>query len=168
MYQIPSLPYEYSDLEPYIDEATMKVHHLKHHQAYTDKLNAALEKYPELKDADLSTLIYEADTALPEDIRTTVINNGGGYLNHSFFWPLLRRPESETNEPTGTAIGKALNAEFENYEGFKKQFSEKALGLFGSGWTWLLVDKTGKLKIENTANQLLAPRGSRAVLALDL
>ena len=85
MYEIPSLTYKYYDLEPFIDEATMQVHYTKHHQTYADKINVALEKYPVLQDKDLTTLIRQAERMLPEDIRTTIINNGGGFLNHSFW-----------------------------------------------------------------------------------
>jgi len=168
MYEIPSLPYKYSDLEPYIDEATMKVHHLKHHQTYADKLNTALEKHKELAEEDLHELIYKADKKLPEDIKAAVINNGGGYLNHSFFWSVLGQPKDKDNKPDGTTIGVALEDQFGSFDEFKKQFIDKALSLFGSGWTWLLIGNDGKLLIENTANQILPPADKPALFALDL
>lgn len=170
MYEIPSLTYKYGDLEPFIDEATMRVHHTKHHQAYTDKLNTALEKYPDLKEKDLVTLIQQAEKLLPEDIRSAVVNNGGGFLNHSFWWSILGKPVDKENKPEGTTIGVMLDDQYGGYEEFKKQFKEKALGLFGSGWTWLCTSDTdaGKLEIINTANQNLLPQGKQSIIALDL
>ncbi|MCX6713078.1 MAG: superoxide dismutase [Candidatus Vogelbacteria bacterium] len=168
MYEIPNLPYKYTDLEPYFDEATMKVHQLKHHQTYADKLNAALEGHPDLAEKDLIALIRRADKDIPVEIRPTIVNNGGGYLNHSFFWEILGKPAKPDNKPDGTTIGVALEDQFGSYDDFKKKFSERALALFGSGWTWLLIDVDGKLSIENTANQNLPEEKKVALLVLDL
>jgi len=168
MYEIPSLPYKYGDLEPYIDEPTMRVHHTKHHQTYADKLNAALEKYPELREKDLTMLIRQASAQLPEDIRSAAVNNGGGYLNHSFFWQVLGKPADADNKPAGTTIGVMLEDQFGSYDNFRTAFKEKATGLFGSGWTWLLLDSGGKLEIVNTANQDLPPEGRKILITLDL
>jgi Fe-Mn family superoxide dismutase len=166
MYSIPPLTYSYADLEPYIDEQTMRVHHLGHHQTYADKLNAALEKHSDLADRDLTDLIRRAETELPEDIRTAVVNNGGGFLNHAFFWKVLGVPTDPDNPPMGD-LETAIKEQFGGYDGFKKQFADRALGLFGSGWTWLLSDGT-VLSLENSANQNLPPAGKRPILALDL
>ncbi len=167
MYEIPSLIYKYGDLEPHIDEATMRVHHTKHHQAYTDKLNAALEKYPDLQEKDLATLIYQAETMLPEDICSAVINNGGGFLNHNFWWNILGKPKDETNKPEGTTIGVMIDEQYGSYDQFKTEFKDKALGLFGAGWTWLAISNN-KLEIINTANQNLLPSDKKALLGLDV
>lgn len=168
IYEIPSLSYKYGDLEPFIDEATMRVHHTKHHQTYADKLNAVLEKYPDLQEKDLTTLIRGAEKLLLEDIQTAVINNGGGFLNHSFWWNILGKPTGENNLPAGTTIGVMIDEQYGNYEEFKKQFKDKALSLFGSGWTWLVLAEKGKLEIMNTANQNLLSKDKRAIMTLDL
>jgi len=168
MYEIPSLPYGYGDLEPYIDEETMRIHHSKHHQAYTDKLNMALEKYPELADKDLTGLIQQADKLLPEDIRLAIINNGGGYLNHSFFWSILAKPSDQDNQPQGSGIGSLIEQNFGSYADFKNKFKEKSLSLFGSGWTWLVLNSDNKLDIINTTNQNLPPAEVKILLGLDL
>lgn len=166
-YQLPSLPYDYASLEPFIDESTMRVHHDKHHQTYTDKLNVALEKYPDLAGVDLVELIRAAETKLPTDIRLAVINNGGGYLNHSFFWTVLAKPIEKENKPVGV-LAKAIDEQFGGFDQFKKKFTASALALFGSGWTWLLADPAGRLEIVNTPNQNLSPAGQTPLLVLDL
>lgn len=168
MKELSSLPFKYNDLEPYFDEATMKVHHMGHHKAYTDKLNAALEPYPDLQDKDLTTLIYQADKALPEQIRTAVVNNGGGYLNHNFFWSILGKPADVQNEPTGTSIGVVFEDQYGSYREWKDAFAVAATGLFGSGWTWLVGGANGKLEIINTPNQTLPPVNKPVFLGLDL
>lgn len=168
MYQLPALKFNYDDLEPFIDEETMRVHHTKHHQTYTDKLNDALAKYPELFDKDLKTLIYQAENLLPEEIRNAVINNGGGFLNHSFFWEILGKNMNEANLPKEEMINKLITEKYGDYTEFKKQFKEKALSLFGSGWTWLCLDSSGQLEIINTNNQNLLPADKKALLTLDL
>lgn len=166
MYTLPKLPYGYSDLEPYIDEETMKIHHTKHHQKYTDKLNSALEKHPELFEEDLSELIYGAEKNLPEDIRFEIINNGGGFLNHSFFWNVLGEPKDEKNEPIGD-LGKMIEEQYGSYEEFKTKFKAHAMKLFGSGWAWLTMNKSGTLELENTVNQNLPSEGKIAIITLD-
>ncbi len=143
---LPSLPYDYNELEPYIDEQTMRIHHGKHHQTYVDKLNIALEKYPEFQDKSPEELIKNLDK-LPKEIRTIVQNHGGGHLNHSFFWPLLKRDVKINKE-----IKKEIDIKFGSFDKFKEEFSKAATSLFGSGWTWLVVDN-GNLEIINTANQ---------------
>jgi Fe-Mn family superoxide dismutase len=147
MHQVPSLPYKYSDLEPYIDEETMKIHHTKHHQAYVDKLNAALEKYPDLAQKTVEELLRDLN-AVPEDIRQAVRNHGGGHYNHSLFWEMLARPADglapadAKNSPREATIT-LLDQSFGDVENFKKLFKDAALARFGSGWVWLCVNKDG-------------------------
>jgi len=144
---LPNLPYTYAALEPHIDARTMEVHYKNHHQTYVDKLNAAIEKHPELADKSVEELVADLDM-VPEDIRTAVRNHGGGHLNHSLFWTILSPTKSEPS----AALAAALEAKFGSVQDFKVQFSEKATLLFGSGWVWLVVD--GKdLAIVTTPNQ---------------
>lgn len=147
-YELPNLPYAHDALEPHIDERTMKIHHGKHHQGYTNKLNAALEghKFAELPIEEVLKRIDE----LPEDKRQAVINNGGGYANHKLFWTTLS-PNGGGN-PTG-ALAEAINKEFGSFDAFKEKFSNASAGQFGSGWGWLCVDGSGNLKVTSTANQ---------------
>lgn len=147
MHELPSLPYKYSDLEPHFDEETMRLHHTKHHQTYIDKLNAALQAYPDLAAKDIFSLMKDLN-GVPEDIRTAVRNHGGGHLNHLLWWEWLSPTPGAPGEQT---IG-ALDQAFGSVEEFKKQFTAAALARFGSGWTWL-VKTDGGLKIESTANQ---------------
>lgn len=146
MHTLPNLGYEYNALEPYIDEQTMRIHHTKHHQTYIDKLNIALEKYPELQNKTAEELIKDLNK-IPEDIRTQVRNHGGGHVNHSFFWPLLKKDVKISNE-----FLKIIEKNFESFDKFKELFSKASLGIFGSGWGWLVVDG-GKLEIMMTPNQ---------------
>lgn len=145
-YTLPDLGYEYNSLEPFIDEQTMRIHHTKHHQTYIDKLNAALEKYPELQEKSAIDLIKDLNK-IPEDIRTAVRNHGGGHVNHSFFWKLLKKDVKISGK-----ISEVIKKEFGSYEDFKKKFSEVSNSLFGSGWCWLVLNKD-KLEIVKTANQ---------------
>lgn len=150
MHTLPQLPYSYTALEPAIDAKTMEIHHTKHHQAYIDKLNAAIEKYPELQEKSVEQLLREIKT-VPEDIRTAVQNHGGGHANHSLFWTILT-PDS----PGKPAEGKFLNAleqAFSNYEGFTTKFGDAAASRFGSGWAWLVVNESKLLEVRSTANQ---------------
>ena len=147
-HELPKLPYDYNALEPYVDEQTMNIHHTKHHQAYVNNLNAALEKHPELSDKTLLELIKDLEN-VPEDIRTAVRNNGGGHLNHSMFWTLMQKAEGQM--PEG-AILEAINEKFGSFEEFKDVFSKAATTRFGSGWAWLVL-KDGKLDVVSTANQ---------------
>lgn len=163
MHTLPQLPYAYDALEPHIDARTMEIHHTKHHQAYIDKLNAALEPYPELMALPLEDLLKQLST-LPSEIITAVQNHGGGHLNHSFFWEILT---PEKMEPHGSLLS-ALIETFGSFDEFKTQFTQSALGRFGSGWAWLVVDN-GQLKIESTANQdTPISEGKVPILGLDV
>ncbi len=145
-FTLPKLEYKYDALEPYIDAKTMEIHHTKHHQTYVDKLNAALEKYPDLQKKSVEELVKGLNS-VPEEIRTAVRNHGGGHLNHSFWWPLLKKDVKISGE-----IAKAIDQKFSSFDKFKEQFSNAAIGLFGSGWAWL-VFSNGQLEIATTPNQ---------------
>lgn len=147
-YTLPDLPYAYDALEPYIDEETMHLHHDKHHNTYVTNLNAAIEKHPELGEKTVEELLADF-SSVPEDIQTAVRNNGGGHVNHTFFWEILG--PNAGGEPTG-AIKEAIEETFGSFEDFKEEFKTAATGRFGSGWAWLVV-KDGKLAITSTANQ---------------
>lgn len=149
MHTLPKLPYSFDALEPHIDAQTMEIHHDKHHAGYVDKLNTALEKYPDLQNKSVEELLMNLN-AIPEDIRTAVRNNGGGHANHSLFWTILA-PNAKT-EPEGT-LAQAISSELMGFEDFKKQFSDLASKRFGSGWMWLVLDKEKRLKLYSTANQ---------------
>jgi Fe-Mn family superoxide dismutase len=168
-FELPDLPYGYKDLEPYIDEVTMKIHHDKHHQAYIDKLNAALEKYPDLQNKKVEELLADLNS-ISEEIRMAVRNHGGGHYNHSLFWQWLRPPVAAGEggmAPTGK-LATAIDSTFGNLEGFKEKFTAMALGRFGSGWAWLAV-KDGKLEILDTANQdSPLSEGKTPILGLDV
>ena len=161
---LPSLPYAFNALEPYIDEKTMLIHHGKHHQAYVDKLNAALEKHPQLLKKTGEELIKNL-ISIPEDIRAAVRNHGGGHVNHSFFWPILKKgskfdPKSE--------VGKAIIKTFVSFDKFKEQFTNAATTRFGSGWAWLVLNNS-KLEIISTANQdSPLSEGKTPVLGIDV
>ncbi len=144
---LPSFPYAYNALEPYIDEQTMRIHHTKHHQAYIDKLNAALEKFPELQKKSVEDLIKNLN-AIDESIRIAVKNHGGGHVNHSFFWKILRKEVAPKGE-----ILKAINKKFTSFDKFKELFKEACLTLFGSGWVWLAVNNKKELEILKMPNQ---------------
>jgi Fe-Mn family superoxide dismutase len=146
-YEVPALPYDYDALEPHIDEATMRVHHDKHHQAYVDKVNAALEGTP-LADKPIEDVIADL-SQVPEDKRTAVRNNGGGHLNHTFFWQIMS-PDGG-GEPQG-ALADAINSTFGSFDEFKAQFKDAGVNRFGSGWSWLVHDGSG-LAVVSTANQ---------------
>jgi superoxide dismutase, Fe-Mn family len=147
-HQLPTLPYGFDALEPHIDAQTMQIHHGKHHQAYISNLNTALEKHPQLADKKVEDLIKDL-AAVPEDIRTTVRNNGGGHANHTLFWQILG--PNAGGAPTG-AIADVIGSTFGGFDAFKEQFAKAAVGRFGSGWAWL-VKSGGKYAIESTANQ---------------
>jgi len=148
-YELPPLPYAHNALEPFIDELTMQIHHGKHHQAYINNLNAALEKYPELQGKPIEQLIADLN-AIPEDIRTAVRNNGGGHANHALFWTLMA--PNAGGAPTGAAAA-AITGAFGSFDAFKQQFAQAAASRFGSGWAWLCVLQGGKLEVCSTANQ---------------
>ncbi|MBO8142372.1 MAG: superoxide dismutase [Firmicutes bacterium] len=148
-HELPALPYAHNALEPYIDEQTMQIHHGKHHATYVNNLNAALEKYPQLKDKSVEELLRDINS-VPEDIRTAVRNNGGGHANHTLFWKIMG-PNAGGN-PTG-AVADAINQAFGSFEKFKEEFTKAATTRFGSGWAWLVVDRDGSLKVTSTPNQ---------------
>lgn len=147
-HELPPLPYDYAGLEPHIDAATMHLHHDKHHQAYVNNLNAAIEKHPELAKYTAEELLRDL-SKVPEDIRAAVRNNGGGHVNHTMFWQIMK-PKGG-GEPTGK-IAEQIKKDFGSFEDFKKQFNETTAKQFGSGWGWL-IREGGKLKIVTTANQ---------------
>jgi Fe-Mn family superoxide dismutase len=147
-FELPPLPYDYSALEPYIDEATMKLHHDKHHQAYITKLNDAVAKHADLAKHSPEDLLKNLDS-LPEDVRGPIRNNGGGHVNHTMFWQIMK-PQGG-GEPTGK-IGDQIKKDFGSFADFKKTFNEKTAAQFGSGWGWLLWDGS-KLIITTTPNQ---------------
>jgi Fe-Mn family superoxide dismutase len=145
---LPALPYDYAALEPHIDRQTMEIHHTKHHQAYVNNLNAALEKHPQLYQKPLEDLLRGIDS-VPEDIRTAVRNNGGGHHNHSLFWTIMR--PGGGGEPSG-ALADAIRNTLGGFAKFKEQLSNAAVSRFGSGWAWLVVTN-GKLAVLSTPNQ---------------
>src|SRR3989344_7942229 len=145
-FKLPDLGYSYNALEPYIDEQTMRIHHTKHHQSYIDKLNDALKNYPELQNKSAEELIKDLNK-IPEAIRTQVRNHGGGHVNHSMFWKLLKK-----DIKIGKEFLKIIEKNFGSFEKFKEMFSKSANSLFGSGWCWLVLNE-GKLEIVKTANQ---------------
>ena len=149
IFKLPDLPYSYDALEPHIDAKTMEIHHTKHHAAYVSKLNNAVENYPELHNKTVNEILLDV-SMVPEDVMQAVINHGGGHANHSLFWELMS--PGGGGEPVGRS-GKKISSQFGTFEGFKEDFKKEALGRFGSGWTWLVVDENGKLSIISTANQ---------------
>jgi Fe-Mn family superoxide dismutase len=146
-YEVPPLPYDYAALEPTIDEQTMKLHHDKHHQAYVDKANGALEG-TEWADKPIDEVLANL-SSLPEDKQTVVRNNGGGHANHSLFWESMS-PDGG-GEPSGE-LANAIHEAFGSFDAFKEQFEANGVAQFGSGWTWLVLDG-GSLKLEKTPNQ---------------
>jgi Fe-Mn family superoxide dismutase len=162
---LPALPYAPEALEPFIDALTMQIHHGKHHQAYVNNLNAAVDKAPELASWSLDDLCRNIDK-VPEAVRTAVRNNGGGHWNHSLFWRLMQAHDGA--EPAG-ALADALKKAFGDFAKFKEQFAAAGVGRFGSGWAWLIAAPDGSLSIESTPNQdnpLMS--GKRAILGLDV
>jgi superoxide dismutase, Fe-Mn family len=163
-YTLPPLPYSFDALEPYIDAKTMEIHHDKHHNAYVTNLNKALESSPDLQKLSIEELLAHLGN-VPENIRTAVRNNGGGHLNHSMFWKLMKKGGG--GEPSGD-LGGAITKAFGSFADFKTKFAQAATTRFGSGWAWLLV-KDGKLAIESTANQdNPIMDGGKGVLGLDV
>jgi len=145
-YTLPKIDYAYDALEPFIDARTMEIHHTKHHQTYVDKLNAAVKGHAELEKLSVEQLVRDLNQ-VPENIRTAVRNHGGGHANHSFFWPTLKKGGA----PAGPTVD-AISKRFGGFEKFKEEFSNTAALLFGSGWTWLVMNK-GQLEIISTPNQ---------------
>ena len=163
-HSLPPLPYAPDALEPHIDKQTMEIHHGKHHAAYVNNLNAALEKYPDLQSKSVDDLIRGLST-VPEAIRTAVRNNGGGHANHTMFWQIMA--PNAGGAPSG-AIADAINGSFGGFDKFKEELKKAAVGRFGSGWAWV-VDNGGKLAIESTPNQdSPLMDGKKAVFGLDV
>jgi superoxide dismutase, Fe-Mn family len=161
---LPALPYAYEALEPVIGVQTMTIHHTKHHQAYVDNLNAALDKHPELYDKPLIELLKKLDQ-LPTDIKTAVQNNGGGHYNHSLFWTLLNKNGAKAPQPK---VAEAITKAFGTFESFKETFSTAAKTRFGSGWAWLIVLPNQTLKVVSTPNQDTPLLEGKPILALDV
>ena len=149
-YELPPLPYDYAALEPHIDEATMKLHHDKHHQAYVTNLNGAVEKHPDLGKKSPEELLKDLN-AIPEDVRKVVQNNGGGHVNHTMFWQIMK-PKGG-GDPSGD-IAAQIKADFGDFESFKKLFNETTAKQFGSGWGWLIF-KAGKLAFLSGGDELI-------------
>jgi Fe-Mn family superoxide dismutase len=148
-YELPPLPYGYNALEPHIDEQTMRLHHDKHHQAYVDNLNKALEGAPLLANLSPEDLMRRINE-VPESARTAVRNNGGGHVNHSMFWQIMK-PEGG-GQPSG-ALVQAIDSAFGSFDQFKAAFNDAGVKRFGSGWAWLVLNSSGQLQITSTANQ---------------
>jgi len=165
-FTLPSLPYAHDALEPWIDKMTMEVHHGKHHQAYVNNLNKALESAPELASKSLDELLANQLALVPESIRTAVRNNGGGVANHNIFWQVMG-PKAG-GAPTGK-LAEAINSTFNSFDNLKEKFNAAAIGRFGSGWAWLVKSPAGKLEILSTPNQdTPVSDGSQVILTLDV
>jgi len=163
-HELAPLPYAFDALEPHIDAQTMQIHHGKHHAAYVNNLNAALEKHPDLQGRTAEDLIKDLN-ALPEAIRTAVRNNGGGHVNHTMFWQLMGSKGG--GAPTGR-VADAINGAFGSFDAFKEQMNKGGATRFGSGWVWL-VDNGGKLVVESTANQdNPMMEGKRPIMGIDV
>jgi superoxide dismutase, Fe-Mn family len=163
-FTLPPLPYSFDALEPYIDAKTMEIHHDKHHNAYVTNLNKALESAPDFAKHSIEELCAQIGK-VPENIRAAVRNNGGGHLNHSMFWKLMKKGGG--GEPSGD-LAKAITSAFGSFADFKTKFAAAGTGRFGSGWAWLLV-RDGKLAIESTPNQdNPVMDGGKPVLGLDV
>ncbi len=164
-FELPSLPYPEDALEPYIDARTMSIHHDKHHAAYTNNLNAALEGQPDLAGKSIEALLGNLD-AVPEAIRTAVRNNGGGYANHNLFWEIMG--PAAGGQPTGD-LAAAIDAAFGSFTAFKEQFAKAAATRFGSGWAWLYRGQDGRLAVGSTPNQdTPLMEGNTPLLGLDV
>ncbi len=165
-FTLPPLPYAPEALEPHIDAATMKVHHGGHHQAYVNNLNKALESAPDLANKSVEELLANNLSAVPENIRTAVRNNGGGHANHSMFWMIMG--PNAGGAPTGD-IATQLNNAFGSYDGFKEKFTAAATTRFGSGWAWLIRGADGGLQVTSSANQdSPLMEGNTPILGLDV
>ena len=165
-FKLPDLPYDTNALEPYIDTRTMGIHHSKHHQAYVNNLNAAVEGHPELQDKTAIELVMNLD-AVPESIRTAVRNNGGGHVNHSLFWTVMG-PKAG-GSPSGS-LSDDIAGTFGSFDSLKEEFSTAAKTVFGSGWAWLCVGPDGKLLVTKTPNQdnPISFGGGIPILGLDV
>ncbi len=164
-FELPPLPYDYSALEPHIDTQTMQIHHDKHHAAYVTNLNKALESAPELASKSIEDILSNI-TAVPENVRQAVINNGGGHYNHSMFWQIMG---PNGGGAPGGGLGDAINAAFGSFDALKEKMSNAGMTRFGSGWAWLVLDREGKLQVLSTANQdcpLMS--GQRPIMGVDV
>lgn len=148
-FELPPLPYAEDALEPHIDARTMSIHHDKHHAGYTNNLNKALEGHAQWQNKSIEEILRNIEQ-IPEEIRTAVRNNGGGYANHSLFWQVMSPSGGGT---PGGELATAINAKFGSFEAFKEKFSSTAGSRFGSGWGWLVVKSDGSLDVYSTANQ---------------
>ena len=163
-HELAPLPYAFDALEPHIDKQTMEIHHGKHHAAYVNNLNAALEKHPELAGKSAEDLIKDLN-AVPEAIRTAVRNNGGGHVNHTMFWQIMG--PGAGGAPSGK-LGDAINSAFGSFDAFKDMIQKAGATRFGSGWAWL-VEANGKLAVESTANQdNPMMEGKKAIMGVDV
>jgi Fe-Mn family superoxide dismutase len=163
-FTLPPLPYAYDALEPYIDTRAMQIHHDKHHAAYVANLNKAVAEFPEVGNKPVEDLLKDL-TAIPEQIRSAVRNQGGGHYNHTLFWQMLKK---DGGEPTG-ALATAIDKSFGSLSAFKEDWTKAALGQFGSGWAWLVVDADKKLVIEPSANQdSPISQGNQPLLGIDV
>jgi superoxide dismutase, Fe-Mn family len=164
-FTLPDLPYPYESLEPFVDTTTMTIHHDKHHAGYVSKLNAAVEKFPNLASQNANDLLSHIND-VPQQIRTAVVNNGGGHANHSLFWPLLGKNNGAG--PKGD-LKSGIDRAFGSFDVFKEEFTKAALTRFGSGWAWLSLSKDGKLVVHSTANQdSPLMEGYKPVIGLDV
>ena len=148
-FEVPPLPYDYNALEPYIDTQTMQLHHDKHHAAYVNNLNTALQSHTEFASRSAEDLIRRIND-VPESIRTAVRNNGGGHVNHSMFWQIMK--PNGGGQPGGE-LGSAIDQTFGSFDQFKAAFNDAGVKRFGSGWAWLVLDASGKLSVISSANQ---------------
>jgi superoxide dismutase, Fe-Mn family len=164
-FQLPPLPYPEDALEPHIDARTMSIHHDKHHAGYTNNLNAALEGHADLAGKSIEDLLANLDS-LPENIRTAVRNNGGGYANHSLFWEIM---SPNGGGAPGGELATAINDTFGSFDQFKEAFSKAGATRFGSGWAWLYIDRNGNLAVDSTPNQdTPLMDGNTPILGLDV
>jgi Fe-Mn family superoxide dismutase len=164
-FELPPLPYAKDALEPHIDAQTMEIHHDKHHAAYVNNLNKALEAFPDLQSKTLEELLKSLDR-IPESIRAAVRNNGGGHSTHTFFWQIMG--PNGGGAPTGD-LANAINAAFGSFDNFKTQFAAAGAGRFGSGWAWLIVAPDGTLSITSTPNQdTPISEGKTPILGVDV
>lgn len=166
-YALPALGYAFNALEPFIDAKTMEIHYSKHHQGYVNKLNTALEEFPQLKTMPLEVMLRDI-MALPEGARNAIRNHGGGHWNHTFFWQCLKKGSAPKLKTTGM-----LSTTFGSVEQFKEAFEKAANGIFGSGWAWLIINKFGAMEIVTSANQdnpfnNFAEKKGRPLLGLDI
>jgi Fe-Mn family superoxide dismutase len=163
-FTLPPLPYAYDALEPYIDALTMQIHHDKHHAAYVDNLNKAIAEFPDLGKRSVEDLLKNLNT-VPEKIRTAVRNQGGGHFNHSLFWLMMKK--NGGGQPAGE-LSKAIDKRFGSFKAFQDEFTKAALGQFGSGWAWLVMQNK-ELRIEPTPNQdSPVSQGASPLLCLDV